>query len=90
MTLCMSSIFIRGAEKLLIQIQREYWRPQQKIKDFQKAAKRALSDHSTKHQEAQDVMNVANSNTEEARRLLVPINNNLNEFNVRRLTAYFT
>lgn len=79
----MSSMFIRGAEKLLTQIQREYWRPQQKIKDFQKAAKLALSDHSIKHQEAQDVVNIANSNTEETRRLLVPINNNLNEFNVR-------
>uniref|UniRef100_A0A670YJF6 Laminin subunit alpha-1 n=1 Tax=Pseudonaja textilis TaxID=8673 RepID=A0A670YJF6_PSETE len=77
---------LKSAEKLLTRIQREYWRPQQKIKDIQKAAKRALSDHSSKHQEAQDVVNVANSNTEEARRLLVPINNNLNEFNVRRLT----
>ncbi|XP_058033280.1 laminin subunit alpha-1 [Ahaetulla prasina] len=78
---------LKGAEKLLTQIQRQYWRPQQKINDFQKAAKRALSDHSTKHQEAQDVMNVANSNTGEARRLLVPINNNLNEFNTKKLNV---
>uniref|UniRef100_A0A8C6Y3U8 Laminin subunit alpha-1 n=1 Tax=Naja naja TaxID=35670 RepID=A0A8C6Y3U8_NAJNA len=77
---------LKGAEMLLTRIQREYWRPQQKIKDIQKAAKRALSDHSSKDQEAQDVVNIANSNTEEAKRLLVPINNNLNEFNVRRLT----
>lgn len=85
----MSSIFIRGAKKLLTRIQREYWRPQQEINDFQKAEKRALSEHSSKCQEAQDVVNIANSNTEEARRLFVLINNNLNEFNVRSLTACF-
>ncbi|XP_026527653.1 laminin subunit alpha-1 [Notechis scutatus] len=78
---------LKSAEKLLTRIQREYWRPQQKIKDIQKAAKRALSDHSSKHQEAQDVVNIANSNTEEARRLLVPINNNLNEFNNKKLNV---
>ncbi|KAG8133482.1 hypothetical protein E2320_011294 [Naja naja] len=75
---------LKGAEMLLTRIQREYWRPQQKIKDIQKAAKRALSDHSSKDQEAQDVVNIANSNTEEAKRLLVPINNNLNEFNNKK------
>ncbi|KAL7984390.1 hypothetical protein Chor_002960, partial [Crotalus horridus] len=72
---------LKGAEKLLTRIQREYWRPQQEIKDFQKAAKRVLSEHSSKRQEAQDVVNIANSNTEEARHLFVLINNNLNEFN---------
>ncbi|KAM3839038.1 laminin subunit alpha-1 [Vipera latastei] len=78
---------LTGAKKLLTRIQREYWRPQQEIKDFQKAAKRALSEHSSKRQEAQDVVNIANSNTEEAGRLFVLINNNLNEFNNKKLNV---
>ncbi|XP_062987367.1 laminin subunit alpha-1 [Elgaria multicarinata webbii] len=80
-----STLELKAAERLLIRIQREYWRPQQEFKDLQKIVKSTLSNRSTSLQEAKDVVNEASRNTNETKRLLFLMNNNLKEFNHKKL-----
>ncbi|KAH0617809.1 hypothetical protein JD844_016413 [Phrynosoma platyrhinos] len=79
-----STLELKAAERLLTRIQKEYWRPQQELKNLQKTVKRIFSDHSTNLQEAKNVVNEASANINETNRLLFLINSNLKECNVRK------
>ncbi|XP_053105976.1 laminin subunit alpha-1 isoform X2 [Hemicordylus capensis] len=80
-----ATLELKAAERLLIQIKKTYWRPQQELKELQKAAKHTLSKHSTEFQEAKDLVNEASTNTNETKRLLFLINSNLKQFNHKKL-----
>ncbi|KAJ6662205.1 hypothetical protein lerEdw1_012672 [Lerista edwardsae] len=75
-----TTLELKTAERLLIQIKKGYWRPQQNLMDLQKAIERNLSKHSARLQEAKDLVNEAGTNTNETKRLLFLINNNLKQF----------
>lgn len=79
----MLSLSVRAAERLMMRIQKEYWRPQQELMDLQKTTRRALLSHSSRLLEAKDLVNEAKTNTNETKRLLFLINSNLIKFNVR-------
>uniref|UniRef100_A0A8D2L172 Laminin subunit alpha-1 n=1 Tax=Varanus komodoensis TaxID=61221 RepID=A0A8D2L172_VARKO len=83
-----STIELKTAERLSMRIKKEYWQPQQEFKDLQKNVQEALSYHSTRLQEAKDVVNEATAKANKTKRLLFLINKNLKEFNVRRLEMF--
>uniref|UniRef100_A0A7M4ET92 Laminin subunit alpha-1 n=1 Tax=Crocodylus porosus TaxID=8502 RepID=A0A7M4ET92_CROPO len=74
---------IIGAERLLLRVQKEYHRPQQEFAELKKNANDLLSNHMSRLQEAQDLVNEAYANTNETNRLLPLIFSNLAELNVR-------
>nr|XP_060631057.1 laminin subunit alpha-1 [Anolis sagrei ordinatus] len=76
-----STLELKAAERFLAQIKKEYWKPQQELKNLQKTVKRTLLDHSAGLQEAKDVVNEASTNINETSRLLFLINSNLKKFN---------
>ncbi|XP_033010826.1 laminin subunit alpha-1 [Lacerta agilis] len=80
-----SNLELKAAEHLLLRIQKEYGRPQQEFKNLQKTAKYVLSNHSTRLQEAKDLVNEARTNTNETMRLLFLINSNLKKYTQTKL-----
>lgn len=76
------SIFIRAAEDLLSQIQKDYQKPQEELKVIKEAASSLLSKHNSELQAAEDLMREAESKTKESNRLLLIVNTNLREFTV--------
>ncbi|XP_008118175.2 laminin subunit alpha-1 isoform X1 [Anolis carolinensis] len=76
-----STLELKAAERILAQIKKEYWKPQQELKNLQKMVKRTLLNQSAGLQEAKDVVNEASTNINETNRLLFLINSNLKKFN---------
>lgn len=68
---------------MLLRVQKEYHRPQQEFAELKKDTSDLLSNHMSRLQEAQDLVNEAHANTNEMNRLLPLIYSNLAELNVR-------
>lgn len=77
------SHFARAAENLLLRVQKEYLRPQQELAELKKNASQLLSKHSSRLQDAQDLVKDALANINETNRLFPLISSNLGELNVR-------
>uniref|UniRef100_A0A7M4EVN4 Laminin subunit alpha-1 n=1 Tax=Crocodylus porosus TaxID=8502 RepID=A0A7M4EVN4_CROPO len=77
---------LKGAERLLLRVQKEYHRPQQEFAELKKNANDLLSNHMSRLQEAQDLVNEAYANTNETNRLLPLIFSNLAELNNKKLS----
>uniref|UniRef100_A0A672TFA1 Laminin subunit alpha-1 n=1 Tax=Strigops habroptila TaxID=2489341 RepID=A0A672TFA1_STRHB len=77
------SLFVRAAENLLIQVQKEYLKPQQELAELKNDANHLLSKHNSRLQDAQDLVNEALANINETNRLFPLISSNVAELNVR-------
>ncbi|XP_060099959.1 laminin subunit alpha-1 [Heteronotia binoei] len=82
-----TTLELKAAERILTRIQKEYKRPQQELLDLQKAAKYSLSNHNTRLQELKDLVNEASANTNETKHLLFLLNNNIMQFNHKKLNT---
>lgn len=80
--LCAPSIFVRAAEDLLSQIQKNYQKPQEELKVIKAAASSLLSKHDSELQALEDLVRKAEARTQESNRLLLIVSANLREFNV--------
>lgn len=80
--LCEPSIFVRAAEDLLSQIQKNYQKPQEELKVIKEAASSLLSKHNSELQAAEDLVREAEAKTQESSRLLLIIKASLREFSV--------
>lgn len=67
----------------MIQVQKEYVKPQQELAELKKDARQLLSNHNSRLEDAQDLVNKALSNVNETNRLFPLISSNLAELNVR-------
>ncbi|XP_038249040.1 laminin subunit alpha-1 [Dermochelys coriacea] len=76
---------LNTAERLLLRVQKEYLKPQQKLVELKKSASLLLTNHNIRLQEAQDLVNEACTNTNETNRLLFLIYSNLAELNDKKL-----
>uniref|UniRef100_A0A8B9S3L0 Laminin subunit alpha-1 n=1 Tax=Apteryx owenii TaxID=8824 RepID=A0A8B9S3L0_APTOW len=74
---------LKAAERLLLQVQKEYLKPQQKLAEIEKDASRLLSKHNSRLQEAQDLVNEALANINETDCLFPLISSNVGDLNVR-------
>ena len=79
----MVPLFVRAAENLLIQVQKEYLKPPQELAELKNDANQLLSKHNSGLQDAQDLVNEALANINETNRLFPLISSNLAELNVR-------
>ncbi|KFQ65922.1 Laminin subunit alpha-1, partial [Pelecanus crispus] len=76
---------LKAAENLLIQVQKEYLKPQKDLAELKKDASQLLSKHNSRLQDAQDLVNEALANINETNRLLPLISSNLAELNDKKL-----
>uniref|UniRef100_A0A8C0ERI5 Laminin subunit alpha-1 n=1 Tax=Bubo bubo TaxID=30461 RepID=A0A8C0ERI5_BUBBB len=76
-------VFVRAAKKLLIQVQKEYLKPQQELAELKKDASQLLAKHNSRLQDVQDLVNEALADINETSRLFPLISSNLAELNVR-------
>ncbi|XP_032036850.1 laminin subunit alpha-1 [Aythya fuligula] len=76
---------LKAAENLLLLVQKEYHRPQQELAELKKNASQLLSKHSSRLQDAQDLVKEALANINETNRLFPLISSNLGELNEKKL-----
>uniref|UniRef100_A0A8B9TDP0 Laminin subunit alpha 1 n=1 Tax=Anas platyrhynchos TaxID=8839 RepID=A0A8B9TDP0_ANAPL len=76
---------LKAAENLLLRVQKEYLRPQQELAELKKNASQLLSKHSSRLQDAQDLVKEALANINETNRLFPLISSNLGELNEKKL-----
>ncbi|XP_061212315.1 laminin subunit alpha-1 isoform X2 [Neopsephotus bourkii] len=76
---------LKAAENLLIQVQREYLKPQKELADLKSDAHQLLSKHNNRLQDAQDLVNEALANINETNRLFPLMSSNLAELNDKKL-----
>ena len=67
----------------MIEVQKEYLKPQQELAELIKDASQLLSKHNSRLQDAQDLVNEALANINETSHLFPLISSNLAELNVR-------
>uniref|UniRef100_A0A8C4MQB2 Laminin subunit alpha-1 n=1 Tax=Equus asinus asinus TaxID=83772 RepID=A0A8C4MQB2_EQUAS len=79
---CEPSVFIRAAEDLLSQIQRNYQKPQEELKVLREAASGLLSKHDSELQAATGLVREAEAKTRESSHLLRIVKANLREVSV--------
>lgn len=79
---CEPSVFIRAAEDLLSQIQRNYQKPQEELKVLREAASGLLSKHDSEVQAAAGLVREAEAKTREGSHLLRIVKANLREVSV--------
>lgn len=79
---CEPSVFIRAAEDLLSQIQRNYQKPQEELKVLREAASGLLSKHDSELQAATGLVREAEAKTREGSHLLRIVKANLREVSV--------
>ncbi|KAJ7400530.1 hypothetical protein BTVI_104660 [Pitangus sulphuratus] len=77
---------LRAAENLLIQVQKEYLKPQQELAELKMDASQLLAKHNRRLQDAQDLVNEALVNINETNRLFPLISSNLAELNDKKLS----
>ncbi|KAJ7414023.1 laminin subunit alpha 1 [Willisornis vidua] len=76
---------LKAAENLLIQVQKEYLKPQQELAELKVDATQLLAKHNSRLHDAQDLVNEALTNINETNRLLPLISSNLAELNDKKL-----
>uniref|UniRef100_U3ISC0 Laminin subunit alpha-1 n=1 Tax=Anas platyrhynchos platyrhynchos TaxID=8840 RepID=U3ISC0_ANAPP len=76
---------LKAAENLLLRVQKEYLRPQQDLAELKKNASQLLSKHSSRLQDAQDLVKEALANINETNPLFPLISSNLGELNEKKL-----
>ncbi|XP_036906226.1 laminin subunit alpha-1 isoform X2 [Sturnira hondurensis] len=76
---------LKSAKDLLSQIQKNYQKPQNKLKVIKEAASSLLSKHNSELQAAEDLMREAEAKTHESNRLLLIVNASLQEFSDKKL-----
>uniref|UniRef100_A0A8C0ER55 Laminin subunit alpha-1 n=1 Tax=Bubo bubo TaxID=30461 RepID=A0A8C0ER55_BUBBB len=79
---------LKAAKKLLIQVQKEYLKPQQELAELKKDASQLLAKHNSRLQDVQDLVNEALADINETSRLFPLISSNLAELNVRLDNQY--
>ncbi|NXY84481.1 LAMA1 protein, partial [Alcedo cyanopectus] len=80
-----SASVLKAAEKVLMQVQKEYVHPQQELGELKKDAGQLLAEHSSRLQDAQGLLNEALANLQETTRLVPLISSNLAELNEKKL-----
>ncbi|XP_010221580.1 PREDICTED: laminin subunit alpha-1, partial [Tinamus guttatus] len=76
---------LKAAESLLVQVQKEYLKPQQELAELEKDASHLLSKHNSRLQEAQDLVKEALANINETNRLFPLISSNMGDLNDKKL-----
>uniref|UniRef100_A0A8C0ES47 Laminin subunit alpha-1 n=1 Tax=Bubo bubo TaxID=30461 RepID=A0A8C0ES47_BUBBB len=76
---------LKAAKKLLIQVQKEYLKPQQELAELKKDASQLLAKHNSRLQDVQDLVNEALADINETSRLFPLISSNLAELNDKKL-----
>ncbi|OXB73578.1 UNVERIFIED_CONTAM: hypothetical protein H355_003880 [Colinus virginianus] len=77
---------LKAAENVLLQVQKDYLKPQQELAELKKDASQLLSKHNSKLQDAQYLVNDALANINETNRLFPLISSNLGELNEKKLS----
>ncbi|XP_036274949.1 laminin subunit alpha-1 [Pipistrellus kuhlii] len=80
-----ATLELKAAEDLLLRIQKNYQKPQEKLKVIQEAASSLLSKHNSELQAAEDLVREAEAKTQESSRLLLTVKASLREFNDKKL-----
>ncbi|MEE6464431.1 hypothetical protein FKM82_006256 [Ascaphus truei] len=75
---------LKASYGLLLRVQREYEKPHQDFKKLRKGFKETLAHHNSKLLEAKDLLHEAYSNTNSTNNLLILIQNNLSDLNVKK------
>ncbi|XP_006891492.1 PREDICTED: laminin subunit alpha-1 [Elephantulus edwardii] len=80
-----ATLELKATEDLLSQIQKNYQKPQEELRALIEAANNLLSKHKSELQGAKDLVNDADTKTQESSKLLHIINATLQEFNDKKL-----
>ncbi|XP_069813854.1 laminin subunit alpha-1 isoform X1 [Dendropsophus ebraccatus] len=77
---------LKDCEDLLSKVQSEYERPHRDLLKLKKTIENTLEQHNNRLLAAKDFIQESASNTNHTKNLLIPIQSNLNNFNVKKLT----
>lgn len=79
----------RDCEELLSRVETEYEKPHKDLLKLKKNIKNTLEQHNNRLLAAKDLIQESAFNTNHTKNLLIPIQNNLNDFNVSYLCFSF-
>ncbi|XP_072008302.1 laminin subunit alpha-1 [Engystomops pustulosus] len=77
---------LKDCEDLLSRVQNVYEKPHKDLLRLKKSLENSIEQHNNRLFIAQDFIQESASNTNHTKRLLIPIQNNLNNFNMKKLT----